>query len=231
MTIDGIEIKLERKNIKNIHLTVYPPDGRVRCSVPFYLPEEKVISFLSSRLSWIKEKQKDLIEKSRIQIREFQTGEIHYLFGKPYNLEIISTKDVAKIELSEDKIQMWVFSHMHKAERAGFLFKFYQQQLKPKIEELMKKWLGIMREDIRPVEWSVETMRRQWGKCYPLRRRIVLNLMLARTPLVSLEYVIVHELVHLKIHGHGKDFKAEMNRFLPDWRHRKRLLNSFPSIL
>ena len=231
MIIDGIEIKIEKKKIKNIHLAVYPPDGRVRCSVPFFLPEEKIISFLSSKLSWIKLKRKEIISKAEKNSRNFESGETHYLFGKPLQLTVTLTRDTPKIEVRDNLLDMWVFPNMQRDQRAGFLFNFYRKEMMPRIEILMEKWRPVMGEDSRPVVWKIDTMRRQWGKCYPLKRNIVLNLMLARTPIECLEYVVVHELLHLKIHGHGKDFKLAMTKLLPDWRKRKALLNSFPSLL
>ena len=231
MTFDGVEIKIEKKNIKNIHLVVYPPDGRVRCSVPFYLPENELITFLSSRIVWIKSKQKEIVEKHKKNTREFISGETHYLFGKPFILEIITSRETPKIEIDTTTLKMTVSPSMQKAQRAGFLFNFYKPELHLRISSMIEKWLSTMKEDKASVTWSIDTMRRQWGKCFPYKRNIVLNLMLARVPLQCVEYVLVHELVHLKIHGHGKDFKAAMDYYLPDWRSRKKVLNSFPSLL
>lgn len=229
--IEDIEIKIEKKRIKNIHLAVYPPDGRVRCSVPFQIGSSEIESFLKSRVNWIKEKRQDVIDKAGSSIRNFETGETHYLFGKPYFLKILPTREMSRVEIKESTMEMHIYPGMKKGERAGFLLGYYKRRLERKIEEMAGIWLERMGEKQKPLIMEVESMKRQWGKCYPFKRRILLNLMLARVPLVCVEYVLVHELVHLKVHGHGRDFKAKMDEYLPDWRIRKKLLNSFPSLI
>lgn len=230
MKVGEFEIEINRKKIKNIHLAVLPPTAKVRISVPWHYSDKATREYLESKLPWIREAVKKIKATVSKNYREFVSGEIHNLFGKDYTLQIIHSKETPSITITSNEVIMKCYPKMDKNERAAFLFNFYKNELTKQLEPLLVKWLNRMKEDGLKVEYGIDNMPRQWGKCYPMRRKIVFNLFLARVPLECIEYVVVHELNHLKIHGHGKDFKSRMDYFLPDWKIRRKSLNDFPSL-
>ena len=231
MKIEEFEVEVLRKKIKNLHLRIYPPDARIVVSVPQRLSDREIFNFLQSRIDWIRIKHqevKDFVGKSS---KEFESGEIHYFLGKQLKLEVHPLVNNPKIEISPDSIHLFISQKADKAKRASIIFNLYKREVTGVIENLMLKWCEIMGEPYHSIKWEVKRIKKKWGVCYPFQRRIVFNLFLARVPISCIEMVVVHELTHLKVRPHNKEFYSTLSRYLPDWKDRSLRLNSIPPLL
>lgn len=222
-TVGGIEIELQRKNIKNLHLYVLPPDGRVRISAPMRLSKEQIAGFVSSKLDWIRKQQAKLAEKPPVSVLTYQSGETFYLSGKPYTLYVEYGNGKKSVRLEDDRIILNIRAESTAEQREKVVNEWYRVLLKEQIALLLPKWERIT--GLYSASWQIKNMKTRWGTCNTQTKKIWLNLRLAEKPSESLEYVILHELVHLKIPGHGKDFEAVLDRYMPDWRERRERLN------
>lgn len=223
MRIDDIDIEVEFKPIKNTHLSVYPPDGRVHVSAPNYLSEEDVRSYVVSKWDWVLKQRREIAETPRQTEREYVSGENHFLFGSRYRLKVVEiTSGQSSIKPQGDIMLMQV---RHQANRHTLIQEYYRSQLKEYIAELLEKWSNKL--DLRDYTWQVKLMRTQWGSCTKKSRILLFNLELARVPKECIEYVVVHELTHLTVENHGKVFEAMMTARLPRWRSLRSQLNSF----
>ena len=223
MRIDDIDIEVEFKPIKNTHLSVYPPDGRVHVSAPNYLSEEDVRSYVVSKWDWVLKQRREIAEMPRQTEREYVSGENHFLFGSRYRLKVVEiTSGQSCIKLQGDIMLMQV---RHQANRHTLIQEYYRSQLKDYIAELLEKWSKKL--ELCDYTWQVKLMRTQWGSCTKKSRILLFNLELARVPKECIEYVVVHELTHLTVENHGKVFEAMMTARLPRWRSLRSQLNSF----
>jgi predicted metal-dependent hydrolase len=226
ITVGNIEIDLIRKNIKNIHLSVYPPDGRVRLAVPERMNDEAVRLFAVSKLAWITKQRKKFSEQDRQTVRKFVSGESHYYFGTRYLLNVVETTGKQHIELRTNKyIDLYVRPESTVEKREKIMYDWYRQSLKKIIPAYIKKWEEIMRVTVN--DWGVKLMKTKWGTCNVKDKRIWINLELAKKNPRCLEYIIVHEMVHLLERHHNEKYKAYMDKFLPNWKSIKDELNSF----
>jgi len=224
IVLDDIQIDIIQKKIKNIHLTVYPPDGRVRISVPIKMNQARIYAFAVSRLGWIK-KHRSKILKFRIEIpKEFQRKETQYFNGKLYFLKIIDAKTIQDVILTEDSIEIHVPIRVSQKKVKTVLDEWFRSELKNKIPGLIEKWEPRIERTVSYI--GIKKMKTRWGTCNPSSKRIWLNLELAKKSPKCLEYVFVHEMVHLLEKKHNKRFFSFMTEFLPDWKDRKKLLNS-----
>ena len=230
MRIAEFEIEVERKEIKNIHLAVYPPDGRVHVSIPISMKEDDLNMFLYSKLSWIRQKYEEVINQDRQAVRDFVTGESHFLFGRRYLLKVLPTTGKAHIEKKMKYLEMYVRLDATKVHKQEVMDEFYRTEICAVLDSLMNKWIKNMEEDSQPINWSVLLMKRQWGSCITEERKIQFNLLLARVPLRCVEYIVVHEMVHLKVHEHNNDFTLLLSKYLPDWAMRKKELDQFVAL-
>ncbi|NLA13618.1 MAG: M48 family metallopeptidase [Tissierellia bacterium] len=226
ITIGNIDIDLIRKNIKNIHLSVYPPDGRVRLAVPERMNDEAVRLFATSKLAWITKQRKKFSEQDRQTAREFVSGESHYYFGTRYLLNVVETTGKQHIELRGNKyIDLYVRPESTVEKREKIMSDWYRQSLKKIIPAYIKKWEEIMGVTVN--DWGVKLMKTRWGTCNVQDKRIWINLELAKKNPQCLEYIIVHEMVHLLERHHNEKYKAYMDKFLPNWKSIKDELNGF----
>ena len=226
ITVGNIEIDLIRKNIKNIHLSVYPPEGRVRLAVPERMNDEAVRLFAVSKLAWITKQRKKFSEQDRQTVREFVSGESHYYFGTRYLLNVIETTGKQHIELRSNKyIDLYVRPESTVEKREKIMSDWYRQSLKKVIPDYIKKWEEIMGVTVN--DWGVKLMKTKWGTCNVKDKRIWINLELAKKNPRCLEYIIVHEMVHLLERHHNEKYKAYMDKFLPNWKSIKDELNGF----
>ena len=226
MYISGIDIQVERKPIKNMHLSVYPPDGRVHLSIPDYLSDFDAESYVLSKMEWILKQRQDIAEQQRQTKREFVSGESHYFMGSRYILLVVNTASGANgIELHGDKMTMKVRKDSSLERRAELMNEWYRQNLKECLDTMISKWTEKLGEE--DVSWQVKEMKTQWGSCGKKRRALLFNLELARVPHECIEYVVVHELTHLKVDNHSKLFERFMDSRLPNWRALRQKLNNF----
>ncbi len=223
----SIEIEVIRKDIKNMHLAVYPPHGRIRLAAPTKTDSKVMRLFAISKLGWIKKHIKNFKEQPRETAREYKSGESHYFQGKRYLLNVIEREGPSKVELKGIKfIQLFVKPNTSKDDKALILKEWYRKELKKQIPDLIKKWEKVI--GVRSQAWGVKHMRTKWGACNVDEKRIWINLELAKKPTLCLEYIIVHELVHLLERNHNDRFVSLMNKFMPKWRLHRDELNKLP---
>jgi len=222
--VGEIRVSVERKDIKNIHLSVNPPEGKVKLSVPKTTKEDTIRLFLISKIPWIKKQQKKFNNQVRQSPREYISGESHYFFGKRYRLNVYETNKKQRVEIKNNSyIDLYVRPNSTVEKREDVMKEWYREELKKVTTDYISKWEKIM--DIQLNFWGVKQMKTKWGSCNADRKRIWVNLELAKKNPRCLEYVIVHEMVHLKERTHGEAFKKLMDKYLPNWRAIKRELN------
>lgn len=227
--VSQIEVLISRKAIKNLHLSVNPPDGTVHISAPPHLSDENIRLAIVTRLAWIKRHRQNFQAQARQTPREMVTGETHYYLGQRYRLElkIIPPHQKQHIEISSaQKMRMYVHPDSTLAQRESLLNDWYRSQLKAQTIQLLAKWTVIIGQS--PAFWGIRKMKTKWGSCHTDRRRIWLNLELAKKPLDCQEYILVHELIHLIERRHNDRFRELMEYHLPQWRNLRDRLNQLP---
>lgn len=225
--VSNIPIQVIRKPIKNLNLAVYPPAGHVRVSAPLQATDDKIRLVIVTRLNWIKQQQARFQAQPRQPQPEMVSGETHYLWGQRYLLEVIERQGRHEIIIKNHKIlQLFVKPGTSTPNRMRVLNEWYRQQLKEQIPDLLDRWQPIIGKQV--ADWGIKKMKTKWGSCNIKQRRIWLNLELAKKPVECLEYVVVHEMVHLLERYHNDTFKGYMNQFLPRWRFCRDILNKEP---
>jgi predicted metal-dependent hydrolase len=224
--ICDLEIETVKKDIKNIHVGVYPPNGRVRVAAPLKTTDEAIKLLVISKMPWIKKQQLKFSQQERQTKREYVSGESHYFLGNRYRLNVFQTDAKPKIEIrKKTRIDMYVKPQASFEEKQRMMDKFYRSELRKQIPALVSKWEEITKLHITEVK--IKKMKTKWGTCNPKHKRVWLNLELAKKPLRCLEYVLVHELTHLKEKHHNEHFELLLKSFMPQWDQCKRELNSY----
>ncbi len=220
--IEDLSYQVERKKIKNMYIRVLPPDGRIKVTAPRQVSDRVIAEFVNSRREWILAAQKKLLTRPLHKVYTYESGEKHLLWGKEYPLEVVYTKEKPYASVQGDVLLLEVPADGEVTLRQKLIEDLYRRQLKAKVPLLLEKYTGIVGKS--PETWGVKNMKTRWGTCNVTDRRIWLNLQLAKFPQECLEYVIVHELVHLYEKGHNAVFYGYMDRFYPGWREiRKKL--------
>jgi predicted metal-dependent hydrolase len=223
--ICDLEIETVKKDIKNIHLAVCPPNGKVRVAAPLKTTDEAIKQLIISRMPWIKKQQIKFHRQERQSKREYVSGESHYFLGNRYRLNVIPTDTKPRVEVkSKTRINMFTMPQASVEEKERLMDGFYRSELKKIIPPLVCKWEEIT--GLHAKEIKVKKMKTKWGTCNPKCGRIWLNLELAKKPVRCLEYVVVHELIHLKEKHHNEHFKLLLKAYLPQWEQSKQELNS-----
>ena len=230
MKIAEFDIEVERKEIKNIHLAVYPPDGRVHISVPLSMNEDELGMYLFSKLSWIREQHSKVLSQNRQTAREYVTGESHYLLGNRYLLKVLPTTQKGYVLKKSKYIEIYVRNGSTDSRKQELLEELYRAELQEVLTKLIDKWSLVMEENSKPFSWNILHMQNQWGSCKTQKRSIQFNLLLARVPIRCIEYIVVHELAHLKEHNHNQNFAQILDEYLPDWSSRKKELDEFVAL-
>lgn len=224
--LGDITIEVVQKSIKNLHLTVHPPDGRVRIAAPLHLDADTIRIYAISKLEWIKKHRKKLQEQPREAPRDFVERESHYVWGKRYLLEVIEADAPPTVELRHGKLVLTVRPGTDAARREALLAAWYRGLVKEAIPPLIAKW--ERRLGVSVAGFHVRHMKTKWGSCTPAAHTIRLNTELAKKPPACLEYVVVHEMVHLLEASHNQRFHALMDHHLPTWPHQRDALNQLP---
>jgi len=225
--VSGLPIQIVRKDIKNLHLGVYPPHGRVRVAAPLIVSNDAVRLAVISKLGWIKRQRAKFKGQTRQSEREMVSGESHYFQGRRYRLRVIESAGTAKIIVrNKSIIELHARRETTTGEREVALQRWYRQQLKALIPPLLEKWQTAL--GIQVADWRIKKMKTKWGACNTKARRIWLNLELAKHPVQCLEYIIVHELVHFLVRQHNGQFIKYMDNTLPHWRLHREVLNRSP---
>lgn len=228
ITVSGISVQVDRKPIKNLHVGVYPPDGKVRLAVPLKTTDDAARLAVVSRLGWIKRHQKNFQEQPRQSEREMVNGESHYVFGRRYLLEVIERYGRHELEIGpSDKLKLYVRPGTGTEGKKRALQRWHRELLAARIPALIAKWepkLGVTVAD-----WGVRRMKTKWGSCSIEARRIWLNSELAKAPEECLEYVVVHEMVHLLERNHTERFCDLLALHYPMWLETRSRLQLLPS--
>ena len=225
--VSGLAVQIVRKDIKNLHLGVYPPNGRVRVAAPLALTDDAVRLAVISRLAWIKRQRAKFEGQPRQSEREMVTGESHYFLGQRLRLNVIEHHGAGKVVLpNKSTMTLYVRPGTSSVQRKQVLQRWYREQLKALIPPLVDKWQTTL--GVQITDWGIKKMKTKWGACTIEARRIWLNLELAKKPVQCLEYIVVHELIHLLQGHHNQRFMAFMNQHLPTWRVWRDMLNHAP---
>jgi predicted metal-dependent hydrolase len=227
ITINDLSIDVVRKNIKNMHLSVYPPLGRVRIAAPLNIDDEAVRLFAISKLSWIKKNKRKFENQDRQSPRKFAERESHYFQGKRYLLRVIEHNAPSKVQLkTKTYIDLFVRPETSIEQRQIILNEWYRKELKKQIPLIIKKWEKIIQVVVN--DWGVKQMKTKWGTCNIEEKRIWINLELAKKPSQCLEYIVVHEMIHLLERHHNDRFLYYMDKYMPQWKLYKEELNRMP---
>lgn len=227
ITAGGIPVEIVRKDIKNLHLGVYPPYGRVRVAAPLVVSDEAVRLAVIDKLGWIKRQKTRFAEQPRQSQREMVNGESHYFQGRRYRLRVHTQEGPARVALRGiASLDLFMRPRASAGQREAVLLSWYREQLKTLIPPLLGKWQPVLRVEV--ASWGVKKMKTKWGSCNIEARRIWLNLELAKKSIQCLEYIVVHEMVHLLERQHNERFMDLMDQVMPNWRSLREELNFAP---
>lgn len=224
--LGDIAVDVVFKDIKNVHLSVCPPDGKVKISAPAHMNLDTVRVFAIAKLSWIKQQQQKLREQERETPREYLDRESHYVWGERYLLRIVYTENALGVYLRHNKIMLRLKPGTAQEDKQAILEQWYRDILKDAVQPLIAKWEPIM--GVKVARFFVQRMKTKWGSCNPAAGSIRINSELAKKPPECLEYIVVHELTHLLEATHNNRFITLMDAFMPNWRHHKDELNKLP---
>jgi predicted metal-dependent hydrolase len=222
LNISGIPIEVCKKDIKNMHLYVKPPNGSVMVSAPLTISDEAIERFVRTKVSWIKKQIAKFDNQSRQSEREYVSGETLFVWGKQYYLQI-EYGNKNSIVLSGDKAVLTVRKGSTADQRENLVREWYRELLKTEIARLLPKWEKIT--DLKATGWQTKYMTTRWGTCNPKTGKIWINLQLAKKTPECLEYIILHELIHLVEKTHNERFVSLMDMYMPMWREVKATLN------
>lgn len=226
LELGEIAVEVVKKDIKNIHLSVYPPAGRVRISAPHRMTATSIRLFAISKLGWIKRQQKRLRSQERESPREYLDRESHYLWGKRYLLRVVEKDAPPAVTRQHNRLLLCVRPGASEAKREAIVAEWYRDQLKATVQSTIAKWetrLGVKARGL-----FVQKMKTKWGSCNTASRNIRLNTELAKKAPECLEYILVHELLHLIVRRHDDQFTGLLDRHLPGWKHARDKLNVAP---
>ena len=227
LTVSGLKVHIVRKAIKNLHLGVYPPGGRVRVAAPLGISDSAVRMAVVGKLGWIKRQRKRFQLQPRQSRREMVSGESHYFLGRRYRLRLIPRHSRARVVIrNRSAMEMHVPPTADVSRREQILRQWYRQQLRKIIPRLLEKWQSVL--NVQITDWGIKRMKTKWGSCNAEARRIWINLELAKKPIKCLEYTVVHEMAHFIERQHNDRFTFLLDRYLPLWRLHRDELNSAP---
>lgn len=225
LTVAGLGVDVVYKDIKNLHISVYPPIGRVRVAAPHRLDEDAIRLAIVQRLPWIKRQREQLQNADRQTERHMVSGETHYVWGERLRLDS-SRHGRSKVSVSGKTLWLVTPAEYSHEQRRAVLDRWYRKQLKAAAPPLLEKWQPIIGEEAARV--VVRRMKTKWGTCQTASRSIWLNPELAKKNPRCLEYIVVHELTHLVERTHNEHFVELMDLRMPDWRARRDELNEAP---
>lgn len=226
LTVRGITIDVVYKDIKNLHIAVYPPVGRVRVAAPTRFDDDQVRLAVISRLPWIKRQRAQICSAERQSEREMVTGETHYVWGRRYRLKVIERPGRAHLEIDGQRLLLYIPANTPVDKRRALLEHWYRQQLRQALPALIANWEKAL--DVTVPQWTLRRMKTKWGSCNRETRHIWFNVELAKKHPDCLEFIVVHEMTHYFERNHGQRFMNLMDQHLPDWRSRREHLNRSP---
>lgn len=227
LVVGGVPVEVCRRDIKHLHIGVYPPRGKVRVAVPLRLTDDAVRLALVSRLAWIRRQQAAFEAQERQSEREMVSGESHYFQGRRYRLRVLESDGPASVRLvGNSVIELRVRPASGAAKRRAVLMQWYRQRLREALPPLLAKWepgVGVKVAEVR-----IKKMKTRWGSCNADAHRIWLNLELAKKAPTCLEYILVHEMVHFLERRHSERFRELMDTLMPTWQLARDELNRAP---
>ena len=224
ITVSDITVDVVRKDIKNMHLAVYPPMGRVRLAAPLEVNEDAIRLFAISKIGWIRRHQRKFENQERETPREYKERESHYFQGRRYLMRIKETTEPGYVVLrGKTYIDLYVKEGMSVEYKRNVMNEWYRAELRRVIPEIIERWEKKM--DVRVNHWEVRQMKTKWGSCNIEKGIVRVNLELAKKPIHCLEYIVVHEMVHLLERLHNDRFIFLMDHYLPNWRQMRSELN------
>jgi hypothetical protein len=226
LQLGDISVEVVRKDIKHVHLSVYPPSGRVKIAAPERMSLDTLRAFTISRLGWIRQQQQKMREQARETPREYIDRESHHVWGRRCLLKVMEVEAAPRLLVRHRRMTLSVRPSTAAAARAEILAQWYRQQLKQVARELIDKWQPLM--GVKVERFFVQQMKTKWGSCNPAAGTIRLNTELAKKPQECLEYIVVHEMVHLLEPTHNARFVMLLERFMPNWQAYRDQLNSLP---
>jgi len=226
INLGGIAVDVLLKDIKNVHLSVHPPMGRVRISAPKRMSIDTIRVFAISKLDWIKQQQMKLREQERETPRDYVDGESHYVWGKRYLLMLCESDEPPSIKLEHSRMNLRVRPRTDEDKRKVLVEEWYREQLKEAVPPLFARWQPLL--GLRVERFFVQRMKTKWGSCNHKTRTIWLNTELAKKPVECLAYIVLHEMVHLREPTHNARFTRLLDRFMPQWRQHRDTLNGLP---
>jgi predicted metal-dependent hydrolase len=224
--LGDLAVDVIKKDIKNVHLSVHPPTGRIRISAPHRLNLDTIRVFAISKLGWIKQQKQKLQEQERETPREFLDRESHYLWGRRFLLKIIEADHKPAVELDHSRMILRVRQSADHGKKGAIIEEWYRDQVKKAAPELIAKWEALL--GVKVQRLYVQRMKTKWGSCNHRAHAIRLNTDLAKKPRECLEYILVHEMIHLLEPTHNARFISLMNQALPKWQFHRQILNSLP---
>jgi predicted metal-dependent hydrolase len=224
--LGDMRIEILRKDIRNLHLSVLPPQGRVRVAAPRQMNLDTIRVFVISKLDWIRRQQRKMESQEREAPREYLDRESHYVWGRRYLLKRVERDAAPAIELKHSKLVMQVRPGTNETRSQEILEGWYREQIRAAVPSLIAKWEPVM--GVKVARVFVQRMKTRWGSCNPTSRAIRLNTDLAKKPPECLEYIMTHELAHLLEPTHNARFKLLMDMFMPQWQHLRDELNRLP---
>lgn len=225
--VGGTPVEVVRKNIKHLHLGVYPPEGQVRVAAPTYVDDDAVRLAVVARLGWIRRRQAEFRRQDRQTQRRLVSGESHYVDGRRYRLAVVEHDGPSVVRLrNRTTMELRVRPTADRDAREAVLQRWYRRRIRERLPALLAAWeprLGVQVAEVR-----IRRMKTRWGTCNADARRIWLNLELAKKPASCLEYIVVHEMVHLIERRHNDRFRELMDGVMPRWRSYRDELNRAP---
>lgn len=226
LRLADIDVEVTHKDIKNVHLSVYPPDGHVRVSAPTGMPMQTLRAFLATKIGWIRDEQRQFQQQERHEPPMLIDRESHWVWGDRYLLRVIEADAPPAVEIAHQTLCLSVRPGSDLAKRDEVLALWYRDQVRGAVDELLPVWQRRLGVEVANV--FVQRMKTKWGSCNPVRRTIRLNTELAKKPRACLEYILVHELAHLHEPTHNHRFRELMDLHLPNWRETREALNRTP---
>jgi predicted metal-dependent hydrolase len=226
ITLGDITVDVVKKGIKNIHLSVYPPTGKVRISAPFRMDLDNIRVFAITKLGWIKSQQQKLAEQAREPPREYLNRESHYVWGTRYLLTVSESEQSPSLELTHNRMHLRVRPGTDEHKKQAIVEEWYRAQLKQAAPPVIAKWEPLI--GVKVKRFYVRRMKTKWGSCNADSGSIRLNTDLAKKPQECLEYIVVHEMVHLLEPTHNVRFVSLMDQFMPKWPFYREMLNRLP---
>jgi predicted metal-dependent hydrolase len=224
--LGDISVEVIKKDIRNVHLSVYPPAGRVRISAPLRMDKDTIRVFAIAKLGWIKKQQKKLREQERESEREYLNRESHYVWGQRYLLRVVEKEAPPSVQIKHSVLVLSVRPGATDAKKKEILERWYREQIREIVPRLIAKGERII--GVKVQNFYLQRMKTKWGSCSASARTIRLNSELAKKPRECLEYIVVHEMVHLLERTHNRRFVSLMDQFMPRWQSRRDLLNRLP---